>query len=196
MRLRLAVIALALVCAGSALHATSITYDFTYKGIGYDDPSAKANGSGSITFDVGANDKGTISAFNFTDIITSSAGSSTFTYDSATLSGKAIFTGSGANLTLTNVQFLTPLVAGTNANFGKASFTASYSGVSDASTAGTQTSADWLSDFTWINGGGSFTFSVAPPAPHLAATPEPSSLLLLGTGILGAFGAARRRFIA
>src|SRR5579864_2181749 len=42
----------------------------------------------------------------------------------------------------------------------------------------------------FINGAGPFPFGTAP-----AATPEPSSLLLLGTGLVGLFGWGRRKFL-
>ncbi|HLJ39844.1 MAG TPA: PEP-CTERM sorting domain-containing protein [Candidatus Acidoferrales bacterium] len=43
----------------------------------------------------------------------------------------------------------------------------------------------------FVGGAGPFPFGVAP-----SATPEPSSLLLLGTGLVGLFGWGRRKFLA
>ena len=190
------IVALALAVCSAALlpvhaKADTLTYNFTYSGVGTYTPSETATGSGSITFNfsaLGAGGLSDISAFSFTDtLVTPSNGTSSFTYGLANLnSASEVFGGTLANPILTNIQLQTKYLAGTNSTFGNVDFNLAYSGVTADSTASLSTA--FLPDFT--TGGG--TMTIAPAA----ATPEPSSILLLATGLAGAglLYLSRKRF--
>lgn len=164
--------------ANSAARASSFTYDFTYSGGSL--VGSTASGSGSFTYDSVTSN---LTAFAFSDVIHNSIfGTDTFTYGLGDLLNASLLLASNGQLM--GADITTNWIAGQHGNLGKADFTFNYlTGLAVDATTGTR-----FGDGT----AGSGTFTLASTNP--SAAPEPSSLMLLGTGILGIAGMARRKF--
>lgn len=169
-----------------AAYATPITGQFSITGA-----SVADNGSSLVftpnTINVGAaptlyGSFQTLLTANESGIITSPINYATYTPNSASL----IFTNSNDTVTF-NIGSITEVTNGAFGNF-------TGTGIISTTAAGyTATPGTLL--FT-TQGNGVTTFSATANANGTSPVPEPSTLALLGTGLLGLAGAAKRKLMA
>jgi hypothetical protein len=173
----------AAVAAPTALHATPITGQFSITG------SSVTDSGTTLTFQPDSVAVGAASTLSgsFTSLLTANeAGTNTspINYASYTPNSASIVLGTGASAVTFNLASITDVTSGLFDSF-------TGTGIISTGVAGFDpTEADL---FFSTQGDGTVTFSATAVSEASPAVPEPSTLALFGTGILGIAGVARRR---
>ena len=180
--------ALCLALAAGVARADTLTYDFTYMGYGTFTGQPDF-GSGSLSYTYSPGDySGTLSAFSFTDTLHSGSNASTYSYDLGDVPAPALVLLPSGQLGL--AVLYTVYKVGTDPSFGPVYFDLdiplAFGGPLNGLTAGSDVSA--LNYFATISAGDGTITEVGA-----AVTPEPGTLGLLITGMVGTVLIMRRK---